>query len=476
MPCGPCRFKTRAKTKNQIGLHPPDNSIKELNMAKLWGGRFTKETNDLVEKFSNSIHFDYVLAQYDCIGSLKHIDVLKKAKLLTGTEHSKLSAGLKRILKSIDEGKLKPNPKFEDIHSYIQHLLEKDKSVGKVALKLHTCRSRNDQVLFDTKLYCLMNILKTERALVGLLQSLERLAHKNETLIMPGYTHLQHAIPVKVADMLMAYVTMLERDEVRLLNAFNSIELTLGSGALAGTMIPSSCYTIPAKDDLPKPVSAPDNSIATVADRDFIVETLSALSIIGMHLSRMCEDMILWASSEFQFIDIDDAFCTGSSLMPQKKNPDVLELVRGSTGRLYGNLVNVMVMLKGLPLSYNRDMQHDKEPLFDSFKTVQDGLDVLAVMVPNIKFNKEALAVQVDDECLYATDIADFLVKNGVPFKIAHELVGKLVHAKTSSNKNIVDMTDTELKKIHPLLTQKAVRMLIDPKRSVSSKKSIKNS
>lgn len=444
-------------------------------MTKLWGGRFTKKTNELVEKFSNSMHFDVLLAQYDCIGSLAHIDVLKKAKLLNAAEHRKLSAGLKRILTVIDEGKFTPNAKFEDIHSYIQHLLEKDSKVGTAAHKLHTCRSRNDQVLFDTKLYCLMNILTTEKALLRISHALKKLASKNSDLIMPGYTHLQHAIPVKVYDVLMAYATMLKRDETRLLNAFNGIELTLGSGAVAGTMIPASFYKLPAKEGLPKSISAPDNSIATVADRDFVAETLSVLAIIGMHLSRMCEDMILWTSSEFNFIDIDDAFCTGSSLMPQKKNPDVLELVRGSTGRLYGNLMNVLVMLKGLPLSYNRDMQHDKEPLFDSFKTVQNSLDVLAAMLPHISFKKATLEAQVADECLYATDIADYLVRNGMAFKTAHSIVGQLVKAKFATKINMLDMTDAQLKKIHPLLTNKALRSIIDPKKSVSAKKSIKH-
>jgi len=444
-------------------------------MSKLWGGRFSKSTHALVEKFSNSMHFDVVLAQYDCIGSLKHIDVLKKAGLLTATEHRKLAAGLQRILKMIDQGTLRPNDRFEDIHSYIQHLLENDKSVGKTALKLHTCRSRNDQVLFDTKLYCLMNILKTEQALLGVLEALEALAEKYDELVMPGYTHLQRAIPVKVSQVIGAYRVMLERDEERLLNAFNGIDLTLGSGALAGTMIPASCYKLPAGEDLPKPVSAPDNSIATVADRDFAVETLSVLAIIGMHLSRMCEDMILWASSEFQFIDIDDAFCTGSSLMPQKKNPDVLELVRGSTGRLYGNLVNVLVMLKGLPLAYNRDMQHDKEPLFDSFKTVQESLNVLAAMLPNVVFQEEALLAAVQDEALYATDIADVLVQKGVAFKTAHHLVGQLVQLSRTTRTRMVDLTDDQLKTIHPALTPAVLKKVIHPQRSVKSKKSIKH-
>jgi len=444
-------------------------------MSKLWGGRFSKKTHALVESLSHSIGFDADLAGYDCIGSLKHIDVLKKAKLLKTGEHQKLSAGLKRILKTIENGTFKPNMRFEDIHSYIQHLLESDKKVGKTALKLHTCRSRNDQVVFDTKLYCLSHILTTERALMALLQALTQLAKKNKDLVMPGYTHLQHAMPVAVKDVLMAYAVMLQRDEVRLLNAYNGIELTLGSGAVAGTMIPASHYKLPAKDGLPKAVSAPENSIAAVADRDFVVETLSALAIIGMHLSRFCEDMILWASTEFHFINIDDAFCTGSSLMPQKKNPDVLELVRGSAGRLYGNLVNVLVMLKGLPLSYNRDMQHDKEPLFDSFKTVQESLTVLAAMLPHVVFQKKRLAEAVKDECLYATDMADYLVKNGVPFKTAHTLVGKLIQLKLSSETDIVAMSDAQLKKIHPLLTQRIVKTIIDPIRSVASKRSVKS-
>lgn len=444
-------------------------------MNKLWGGRFSKETNQLVEQLSNSIHFDAALATYDCIGSLMHIDVLKRAKLLTVKEHQQLTAGLKRILMSIQDATFKIDHRFEDIHSYIQHLLEKDPRTKTAALKMHTCRSRNDQVLFDTKLYCLAHLLKTEKSLMALIEAINALAEKNADLIMPGFTHMQHAMPVNVKDVLMAYVVMLERDEVRLLNAFNAIELTLGSGALAGTMIPAAYYTMPAKEGTIKSVTAPDNTIATVSDRDFVVEILNALAIIGMHLSRMCEDMILWASEEFHFISIDDAFCTGSSLMPQKKNPDVFELIRGSTGRLYGNLINVLVMLKGLPLSYNRDMQHDKEPLFDSFKTIDDSLAVLAAMLPKITFHQQRLAEQIADECLYATDIADHLIKNGVPFKTAHTLVGNLIQIKLKTKIAIVDMPDGQLKKIHPSLTHAVVTTLIDPKRSVASRRSMKS-
>ncbi len=441
-------------------------------MSKLWGGRFSQKTHQLVEEFSGSIHFDCILAEYDCMGSLKHIEILKKARLLTAGEYQKLQKGLKKIVTSIHEGSFKADPRFEDIHSYIQHLLEKDPKVGPVAAKLHTCRSRNDQVLFDTKLFCVIHLLQTERYLSRLITALQEKGAENKDLIMPGYTHLQHAMPVAVQDVLEAYATMLERDEMRLLNAYNGIELTLGSGALAGTMIPAKYYQLPAKDGIPKPITPPDNTLATVSDRDFVVETLSALATIGMHLSRFCEDMILWASTEFHFIDIDDAFCTGSSLMPQKKNPDVLELVRGYTGRLYGNLVNVLVMMKGLPLSYNRDMQHDKEPLFDSFFIIQDSLEILAELLKHVQFNPERLAAQLDDESLYATDLADYLVERGVAFKEAHACIGKLVRLKLTSGTAIVDMTDSALSSVHALLTRKAVRQIIDPRRSVVAKRS----
>lgn len=445
-------------------------------MKKLWGGRFSKETNKLVEEFTRSIHFDQELAEYDCIGSIYHINVLKKAKLLTNAEHKRLKDGLVRILNSIQKNKFKIDDSFEDIHSYIQHLLQKDKKVGKAALKLHTCRSRNDQVVFDTKLYCRINIVVTATLLVEFGHSLSRLATTNKHINIPGYTHLQHAIPIRLSEYFSAYEKMISRDLDRLWNALKNTDLTLGSGALAGTFIPSSKYNQAARDILLKNLGATDNSVDTVSDRDFIIETLSALSIIGMHLSRLAEDMILWASKEFDFIDIDDAFCTGSSLMPQKKNPDCLELVRGYTGRLYGNLVNVLVMMKGLPLSYNRDMQHDKEPLFDSFKIVQDELKVLTELFKHIKFKKENIEKQLKDESLYATDLADFLVQKGIPFKEAHTVIGKLIQHKCQKNIAILEMDAATLKKFHPLLTPKVVKRIIDPKTSVASKRSVRKS
>ena len=437
-------------------------------MSKLWGGRFSKKTNKLVEEFTGSIHFDQKLAKYDCIGSLNHIATLKRAKLLSPAEHNKLAKGLNAILKSIEGGSFKIDPSFEDVHSYIQHVLEQ--KTGKVALKLHTCRSRNDQVVFDVKLYCIDQIWSTVLAILNINKSLFNLAEKNEDIYVPGYTHLQHAIPVKLYDHLATYSQMLHRDGQRLATVYeNSIaaHLTMGSGAVAGTFIQSEQYNHDA-------IRPTENSIDTVSDRDFVIEVLSALSILQMHLSRLAEDMILWSTKEFDFIDIDDAFCTGSSLMPQKKNPDVLELVRGYTGKVYGNLVNVLVMMKGLPLSYNRDMQHDKEPLFDSFEIVQKELNVLAELFKNVKFKKENIKKQLEDECLYATDIADYLVQNKVPFKEAHAVIGKLIQYKLKKNVELRSLEDSEFKKFHPLLTAKVIKKLIDPKVSVESKKSVR--
>lgn len=436
---------------------------------KLWGGRFTKKTNPLVEEFTKSIQFDKKLAEYDCIGSLYHINVLKKAGILSPSEHKKLQKGLNEILKSLKSGKLKIDESFEDIHSLIQDLLEK--KAGKAALKLHTARSRNDQVVFDVKLYSLDNILKTKIEIENLQNSFLKLAGKNIDIYMPGYTHLQHAIPVFLGNYLTAYYDMLDRDAKRLENALNNIELTMGSGALAATFIEAEKYS----DVINKiPVSATANSIDAVSDRDFVIEILSALGIIGMHLSRLSEDLILWSTKEFDFIDIDESFCTGSSLMPQKKNPDVLELIRGNSGKLYGNLMNVLTMMKGLPLSYNRDMQLDKEPLFNSFEIIQSELKVLAELLLNIEFKRENIEYQLQDETLYATDMADYLVQNGVSFKEAHSIIGNLIMHKLKNGLELLEMEDSELKKFHPKLNLKIVKLIINPKTSVKSKKSVR--
>lgn len=439
---------------------------------KLWGGRFSKGTHKLVEEFTNSIHFDQKLAKYDVIGSLAHIDVLKKARLLNSSEHSKIKGALNSILNAIENGTFKIDPTFEDIHSYIQQLVET--KAGKAGLKLHTCRSRNDQVAFDVKAYTIDNLFITQKLINDLMVALSKLASKNKTIVLPGFTHLQHAIPVGLAQYLGAYIEMFNRDHVRLYNAAKNIRLTLGAGALAGTMIPAANYTLKNYKIQLHSIESTKNSLDAVSDRDFVIESLNALATTAMHISRLAEDMILWASKEFDFIDIDDAFCTGSSLMPQKKNPDVLELVRGYSGRLYGNLINVLVMMKGLPLAYNRDMQLDKEPLFDSFEIVQKELAVLTELFKNVSFKKDNIAKQLEDESLYATDLSDHLVQNGVAFKDAHKIIGHLIQHKLQNNVEIKAMSDAELKKFHPKLTAKIIKRIIDPKTSVQSKKSVK--
>ncbi len=441
-------------------------------MTKLWGGRFSKGTHKLVEEFTNSIHFDYKLAKYDVIGSMAHIDVLKKAKLLNTSEHSKIKKALNSILKTIESGTFKIDPSFEDIHSYIQHLV--DLKAGKAGLKLHTCRSRNDQVAFDVKAYTIDNLFITQKLIDDLTIILGNLSSKNRNVVIPGFTHLQHAIPVSLYQYWGAYVEMFNRDHVRLYNAAKNIRLTLGAGALAGTMIPAANYNLKKYKIQMHTIESTRNSLDAVSDRDFVIESLNALATTAMHLSRLAEDMILWASKEFDFIDIDDAFCTGSSLMPQKKNPDVLELVRGNTGRLYSNLINVLVMMKGLPLSYNRDMQLDKEPLFDSFEIVQKELAVLTELFKNVTFKRDNIAKQLEDESLYATDISDYLVQNGVAFKEAHKIVGHLIQHKLHNNVEIKAMSDAELRKFHPKLNAKIIKHIINPKTSVQSKKSIR--
>ena len=443
-------------------------------MNKLWGGRFNQATDKAVENFTRSIHYDQQLAKFDCWGSLAHINVLKQAGLLKQQEFHQLQSGLNKILDKIDKGTFKPDPAFEDIHSYIQTLLEKPGYAGSAALKLHTCRSRNDQVVLDTKWYCLEQLLKTERNLLAYMKSLHELGQRHAQVIMPGVTHLQHAIPVAFPLYCDAFIQMAERDEDRLLKIFNSIQLTMGSGALAGTFLPAAFYNQAIHPDWKKEISPAVNSLDTVSDRDFIIEILSSLAITGMHLSRLSEDLILWATTEFNFAELSDAFCTGSSLMPQKKNPDVLELIRGYTGRLYGNLISVLVIMKGLPMTYNRDMQLDKEPLFESFRIVQDSLQVLAALLDHLKLKEDNIRKHLDDEALYATDLADYLVQNKVPFKQAHHLIGQLIQLKNTLGQDIKAMDDRALQQIHPLLNQKVIRDILKPEKSVRAKKSLK--
>ncbi|MDD4203087.1 MAG: argininosuccinate lyase [Candidatus Omnitrophica bacterium] len=440
-------------------------------MTKLWGGRFAKKIDPKAESFSRSIQYDHKLAEFDILGSLCQIEIIKKANIITAKEYNLMKKGLNILLKDLENGKFDIDFNAEDIHSVVQDALLK--KIGKTALKLHTARSRNDQVLFDTKMFSLKSLYDLVIEASYLIKSLKNTIQANKDLILPGFTHMQHAMPVSLENHFGAYQQMIKRDVNRFLDIAENIKITFGSGALAGTNLPASLYNIKG---LPfdKDMQPSECSMDSVSDRDFVIEILSSLSICGMHLSRMSEDMILWVTQEFNFIKLDQSYCTGSSLMPQKKNPDMLELIRGYTGKLYGNLVSVLTMMKGLPLTYNRDMQHDKEPLFESIDIVKNSLKLMAGMISTLRFNKKSISKHLEDESLYATDIAHYLVTKGIAFKDTHDIVGELVKYSLDSGKKIVDMTDRELYGFNKHLNSKILKKLIDPVYSVSSKKSLK--
>lgn len=391
---------------------------------KLWGGRFTKKTDPMVEQFTGSLKTDFVLAKYDVLGSIAHARMLGKCGIIPKKDADKIVKGLKAILKDLDNCKIKVDFSIEDVHTLVQDLLEK--KIGPVAKKVHTARSRNDQVSLDTRMFCRDFICALINGINNLHVSLGEFVSKNKQVKkLPGYTHLQHAQPIDLNNYAGAYKAMLERDKERLEEIYKRVNvLPLGSCALAGTTLPIDRKFVAKELGFS---SVMQNTIDAVSDRDFVIEILGACAILGMHLSRLSEDFIIWSSSEFNFINIDEAFCTGSSIMPQKKNPDVLEMIRGGAGKLYGNLVSVLVLMKGLPLSYNRDMQFDKEPLFDSLKTVTDELLILAKLVKTAKLNKSAIDNQLKDPGLYATKLAEDLVKKGVAFKDAHRIIGEKI-------------------------------------------------
>lgn len=447
---------------------------------KMWGARFSKPTNPLVEEFSRSIHFDYKLAKADIIGSLAHVLILGKAGFLNNKEVTKLSQGLNYLWQSLHNNTYKIDPKSEDIHTDIQNKLEA--KIGNIALKLHTARSRNDQVVFATKVYCKFNLKSTLENITSLIDAFKTLAEKYSQLIIPGFTHLQHAQPIYLKDYLGAYVEMLKRDAARIEFILKNIKVSLGAGAISGTPIDASKYNVKIaqliKDKkLAKEifeVIATKNSLDVVSDRDFIIEIMSALAMAGMHLSRLSEDLIIWSTKEFSFVDINDAYCTGSSLMPQKKNPDCLELIRGYSGRLLGGLVSELVMMKGLPLAYNRDMQLDKEPLFKALEIVNKELKILAGLVKTLKFNENKISSHLKDEALYATDLVYYLVKKQVAFREAHSIIGKLVKYSLDSKTQIKDLPENIIKNFSAKLIKKDIIKLFNPKISVESKKSIK--
>ncbi len=406
-------------------------------MQKLWGGRFAKSMDPKAFEFSSSLAVDQKLARYDIEGSIAHVKMLAKTQIIARDEADRILKGLKGILTSVTSGRFKPDPKYEDIHTNVQALLEK--RVGKVAQKLHTARSRNDQIALDTRMYVregarfiVSSIVKAQKSILGL-------GKRYSQVIIPGYTHLQPGQPVLLAHHLLAYVEMLERDKGRFVQASQRAdELPLGAGALAGTTLPIDRGYVAKLLNFSK-VSA--NSIDAVSARDFVIETLSCLAILAMHLSRLCEDLILWSTEEFGFIVIDESFCTGSSLMPQKKNPDILELIRGKTGKAYGNLVSVLVAMKSLPLTYNRDMQEDKEPLFNSLEQMASSLEVLASLFKGIKVNLPRVREAAADELMIATDLAEYLIKKKVASTQAQQIVGEIVKHCIDKKKKLSELS-----------------------------------
>ena len=415
----------------------------------MWKGRFQQETSALLQQYSESISFDWRLWRHDIAGSIAHSAALEKAGLLTPEERAQIVAGLQEIGAEIEAGKFSFKSELEDIHMNIE--AELTRRIGAAGAKLHTARSRNDQVALDLRLYLRDEADALAAALRAMQRALVALGARHADVIIPGYTHLQRAQPVYFAHHLLAYVEMFDRDRERVLDARKRLNvMPLGSGAIAGSTILLDRELIARELDFP---AITQNSMDAVSDRDFAVELLSALALAAVHLSRLSEDVILWASSEFRFITISDAFTTGSSLMPQKKNPDVAELTRGKAGRVIGNLVSLLTTLKGLPMTYNRDMQEDKEPVFDSVDTIKAALAVFAAMLDGISANAAACAAAVADPMLLATDLADYLVNRGIPFRQAHEVIGKAVALCADKRCELPDLTLADYQALSPAFT-----------------------
>ena len=412
----------------------------------MWSGRFSQPTADLVLRYGESVSYDWKLYKHDIAGSIAHARAQLRAGMLTQAEFDAIEGGLRSIEADIDAGKFSWSQKLEDVHMNIES--ELTRRIGAAGAKLHTARSRNDQVATDTRLYCRAQIDACMALVHDLQRALVLKAAEYAELRIPGYTHLQRAQPVTVGHHLLAYVEMLARDAERLGDCRRRLNICpLGSGAIAGSTINLDRAGIAAELGF---AGVTENSMDAIADRDYVMETLFCLALIGTHLSRLSEDLVLWSSAEFGFATLSDAHTTGSSLMPQKKNPDVCELTRGKSGRLYGNLVSVMVAVKGLPLTYNRDLQEDKEPLFDSFETVDLALRVNAEMIAAMRLNPERCAAAVSDPLLLATDLADYLVRRGVPFRQAHELVGKAVAVAVGSGTPLNKLSLEQFREISP--------------------------
>lgn len=438
------------------------------NETKLWGGRFAEKTAASVEAFTASIHYDCRLYKQDIAGSLAHARMLVRQGLISAEEGEQIAAGLQEIEREIDAGTFVFRPELEDIHMNIEKALV-DK-VGPAGARLHTARSRNDQVNLDLRLYLRDEAARLTRLVREVRAAFVRLAGRYLGAVMPGYTHLQRAQPVLVSHHLLAYYEMFGRDEERLADCAKRINvLPLGAAALAGTGLPIDREFVARELNFPR-VTA--NSMDTVGDRDFAVEFVSVCTLIQLHLSRLAEELVLWSTEEFRFVELADSFCTGSSIMPQKKNPDIPELIRGKSGRVVGNLMALITMLKGLPLTYNRDLQEDKEPVFDTVDTLSRELAITAELLANLKFNTARLEDATKSGSMTATDLADYLVLKNMPFRQAHAVVGQTVAYCIKQKKELVDLTLDELRQFAPAIDTDVFDVLA-VKGSVDSRRSI---
>jgi len=413
-------------------------------MAQLWGGRFTKETDQRVYDFNASITFDKRLLDEDIEGSKAHVEMLAKCGIITDAERDSILSGLDSIFADVKSGSLRITSEYEDVHSFVEaNLIDR---IGDAGKKMHTGRSRNDQVALDMRMYTRKNIDHVKGLIGDLLRTLLKTIEDHTDTVMPGFTHLQKAQPVTLAHHFGAYFEMFKRDYTRLCDVYERMNYCpLGAGALAGTTYPLDRDFVARKLGFIAPTA---NSMDSVSDRDYLIEYMAALSIIMMHLSRFCEEIIIWNSNEYRFVNIDDAFATGSSIMPQKKNPDIAELTRGKTGRVYGALMSLLTTMKALPLAYNKDMQEDKEVAFDAMDTAAACLDLFTAMISTMTFNEDVMRASAANGFTNATDAADYLVKKGVPFRDAHGIIGQIVVYCDNSSKSIEDCSLEELRRI----------------------------
>jgi argininosuccinate lyase len=446
---------------------------------KLWGGRFKKQMDPEFYEFQKSIQYDHKLAMYDVYHSLIHIRALVHTNVLSASGAHQLERALSDILKDIKAGTFTYHAGSEDIHTEIQNRLEA--KAGEIALKLHSFRSRNDQIAFDVAFYCVHQAHEIFKLLVGLQESLLALAAANKGEFFVGYTHTRRAQVIKFSSYVKGFMSMFHRDQHRFDDFYKHTYIFIGAGALAGSYIKSADYDKAVRQfmstyckDLPVKISVVKNSMDHVSNRDAVIQFLSAAATLQMHLSRMAEDFILYSTPEFDYLDLPEEFCTGSSYMPHKKNPDFLELVRGNTGRIYGGLMSILTTMKGLPSTYNRDMQLDKEPLFASVETLKSELSLLASFVRGIGLNTASVKKVLGDETMYATELAEYLVGKGIAFRNAHEIIGKLVRHAEENDMKLTDIPDHTLAGFSQVLNQKILKTIINPHFAINSKRSLR--